>query len=104
MFTPDQKHILIDGFYDEVEPADAHDEASSGSPRAHARPRRSLAVRTMCAASSTISTASPLLRKYLYQPTLNIDGIVGGHWQEGTKTIIPHEAKAKVDVRMVRHI
>jgi acetylornithine deacetylase/succinyl-diaminopimelate desuccinylase-like protein len=42
-----------------------------------------------------------LLRRYLYQPTLNIDGIVSGHIAEGTKTIIPHEARAKVDVRMV---
>jgi acetylornithine deacetylase/succinyl-diaminopimelate desuccinylase-like protein len=36
----------------------------------------------------------------LYQPTLNIDGIWGGYTGEGVKTILPHEATAKVDSRL----
>jgi acetylornithine deacetylase/succinyl-diaminopimelate desuccinylase-like protein len=37
---------------------------------------------------------------YLYQPTLNIDGIWGGYTGEGVKTILPHTASAKVDSRL----
>ncbi len=42
-----------------------------------------------------------LLRHYLYDPTLNIDGIVGGYTDMGIKTLLPHKATAKMDVRMV---
>ena len=101
MITADQKHILVDGFYDEVEPADAHDEALLATLAPTLDPDERLRGDDVRRFKYDLDGV-PLLRKYLYQPTLNIDGIVGGHWQEGTKTIIPHEAKAKVDVRMVR--
>ncbi|MGI8854898.1 MAG: M20/M25/M40 family metallo-hydrolase [Thermomicrobiales bacterium] len=103
MITTDQKHILIDGFYDEVEPADAHDEALLATLAPTLDPDEQLQSDEVRRFKYDLDGV-PLLRKYLYQPTLNIDGIVGGHWQEGTKTIIPHEAKAKVDVRVVRNM
>jgi acetylornithine deacetylase/succinyl-diaminopimelate desuccinylase-like protein len=46
-----------------------------------------------------ISGQDALLR-YLYDPTLNIDGIWGGYTGEGSKTILPHQATAKVDSRL----
>jgi hypothetical protein len=36
------------------------------------------------------------------QPTINIEGLVGGYTGPGGKTILPHRAGAKVDVRLVR--
>lgn len=42
-----------------------------------------------------------LLERYLYSPTLNIDGIWGGHIGPGTKTVLPHEVHARVDIRLV---
>jgi acetylornithine deacetylase/succinyl-diaminopimelate desuccinylase-like protein len=42
-----------------------------------------------------------ILRKYLYDSTLNIDGISAGYTGEGSKTLVPHRAVAKVDVRLV---
>ncbi|HYF93784.1 MAG TPA: M20/M25/M40 family metallo-hydrolase [Symbiobacteriaceae bacterium] len=42
-----------------------------------------------------------LLKQYLYEPSLNMDGIWGGYSGEGTKTVIPREARAKLDVRLV---
>ena len=103
MITQDEKHILVDGFYDEVEPADAHDEALLAALAPTLDPAERLKGDEVRRFKYDLNGVD-LLRKYLYQPTLNIDGIVGGHWQEGTKTIIPHEAKAKVDVRMVRNM
>ncbi|MEO6487347.1 MAG: M20/M25/M40 family metallo-hydrolase, partial [Thermoanaerobaculia bacterium] len=41
------------------------------------------------------------LRRYLFDTTLNIDGIWGGYAGEGVKTILPHKATAKVDSRLV---
>ncbi|MGH8497060.1 MAG: M20/M25/M40 family metallo-hydrolase [Gammaproteobacteria bacterium] len=38
--------------------------------------------------------------RYLYMPTLNIDGIWSGYTGEGVKTILPHKATAKVDSRL----
>lgn len=40
------------------------------------------------------------IMRYLYHPTLNIDGIRGGYTDQGVKTILPHKATAKVDSRL----
>ncbi len=45
-------------------------------------------------------TGTEAVLDYLYQPTLNIDGIWGGYTDEGVKTILPHTASAKVDSRL----
>lgn len=100
MFTPDQKHILIDGFYDEVAPPSAHDEVLLERLAETIDPTDQLAPNDVRRFKYDL-TGVDLLRKYLYQPTLNIDGLISGHTAEGTKTIIPHEARAKIDVRMV---
>jgi acetylornithine deacetylase/succinyl-diaminopimelate desuccinylase-like protein len=100
MLTPDQKHILIDGFYDDVASPGAHDEALllrlAGSFDSVSELEKNDVQRFKYDLDGV-----DLLKKYLYQPTLNIDGIISGHTEAGTKTIIPHEARAKVDVRMV---
>lgn len=41
------------------------------------------------------------LRKYLFSPTLNINGIWSGYTGPGTKTLLPNKITAKVDVRLV---
>ncbi len=50
-----------------------------------------------------IGGASPreALYKYLFDPTLNIDGMWAGYTGEGGKTILPHKANAKLDFRLV---
>ena len=35
------------------------------------------------------------------QPTVNIEGLVGGYTGPGGKTILPHRAVAKIDMRLV---
>jgi acetylornithine deacetylase/succinyl-diaminopimelate desuccinylase-like protein len=39
--------------------------------------------------------------QYLFNTTLNVDGFGAGYTGEGTKTILPHRALAKVDSRLV---
>jgi acetylornithine deacetylase/succinyl-diaminopimelate desuccinylase-like protein len=100
MITPDQKHILVDGFYDDIVPPSAEDEALLEKLIDTVDPLDELMKHEVKRIKNQLEGVD-LLRKYLYQPTLNIDGIISGHTAEGTKTIIPHEARAKVDVRMV---
>ena len=42
-----------------------------------------------------------LLKKLYYMPTANICGFVSGHTGEGTKTVLPCKAMAKMDFRLV---
>jgi acetylornithine deacetylase/succinyl-diaminopimelate desuccinylase-like protein len=41
------------------------------------------------------------LKKYLFEPTLNINGIVSGYTGPETKTLLPHKITVKMDVRLV---
>ncbi len=44
-----------------------------------------------------------LLTKFLFEPTINLCGIYAGYIDHGgTKTILPHQAYAKVDIRLVK--
>jgi acetylornithine deacetylase/succinyl-diaminopimelate desuccinylase-like protein len=40
-----------------------------------------------------------LLKKGLYEPIVNIDGIHAGYYGKGTKTVLPRSASAKIDIR-----
>jgi acetylornithine deacetylase/succinyl-diaminopimelate desuccinylase-like protein len=41
------------------------------------------------------------LIRLVSQPTINIEGLVGGYTGPGGKTILPHRAVAKIDMRLV---
>ena len=41
------------------------------------------------------------LERLVSQPTVNIEGLVGGYTGSGGKTILPHKAVAKLDLRLV---
>jgi acetylornithine deacetylase/succinyl-diaminopimelate desuccinylase-like protein len=46
------------------------------------------------------ATGRDAIMRYLYDPTLNVDGMWSGYTGEGVKTILPHRAVAKVDSRL----
>jgi acetylornithine deacetylase/succinyl-diaminopimelate desuccinylase-like protein len=41
------------------------------------------------------------LQRLLFRPTVNIEGLVGGYTGPGGKTVLPHKAVAKLDLRLV---
>jgi acetylornithine deacetylase/succinyl-diaminopimelate desuccinylase-like protein len=41
------------------------------------------------------------LERLVSRPTVNIEGLVGGYTGPGGKTILPHQAAAKIDLRLV---
>lgn len=45
-------------------------------------------------------TGRDAIIRYLYMPTLNVDGIWGGYIEAGSKTVLPHKATAKMDARL----
>ncbi len=42
-----------------------------------------------------------IIRHYMFDSTMNINGLVSGYTGPGSKTVVPHRAVAKVDVRLV---
>lgn len=42
-----------------------------------------------------------ILRKYCFEPSVNIAGLISGYTEEGYSTILPDRALAKVDIRLV---
>ena len=44
------------------------------------------------------------IRARSYEPTANIQGIIAGYTGPGTKTIVPNEARARLDFRLIPNI
>ena len=47
------------------------------------------------------SSGREALELLVSRPTVNIEGLVGGYTGPGGKTILPHKASAKLDLRLV---
>lgn len=100
LVSPDQTRVTIAGFYDDTLPASEEDDALLEALRPTfdaAAQLEEFGVRRFKYAFSGL----PLLRKYLYEPTCNLDGLTGGHAGPGDKSVIPHTASAKFDCRLV---
>lgn len=96
--SPDGK-VLIDGFYDDVVAPNEDDEAIL-----RALPFEEEAERERLGVDSFVGgdTGVDLLRRYYFEPTCNIAGIVAGFTVPGaSKTVLPKEAMAKLDMRLV---
>lgn len=46
-------------------------------------------------------TDEEVLRKYMFEPSVNVSGLLSGYTGEGYSTILPDKAVAKVDIRIV---
>lgn len=89
--------IAIPGFYDEVVPLDAAARAAFAAlPFDETEYRDSLGVTTL-----TGEPGYSALERKAARPTLDVNGIWGGFQGEGSKTIIPGRAHAKVSCRLV---
>jgi len=100
LLSPDQTKILIDGLYDTVEPVSPEDEDLLERLGPSFRPETQLEEYQVKRFKYDLP-AKDLARKYLFEPSLNIDAFVSGPSGEGDKTVLPFEARAKVDIRLV---
>lgn len=89
--------ITIDGFYENVLPLTDEERAALALlPLDEEAVRRELGLQHFDA---------PLTRGYYERlsawPTFTINGLHGGYAGPGSKTVLPHEAMAKCDIRLV---
>jgi len=99
MAGPDER-IRIDGIYDRVHAPSPEDEAVLAALAETFDPSVTLRSNDVRRFKYDLRGVE-LLRRYLFEPILNIDGIAGGHFGPGTKTLLPHEITAKMHVRLV---
>jgi acetylornithine deacetylase/succinyl-diaminopimelate desuccinylase-like protein len=100
--TPDGNTILVPRYYDAIRPpSDEEQQLTNGMlPRWIAQDsvaREGLGVRQWIGGMN----ARDALIEYLFNTTLNVDGIWAGYTGPGMKTILPHVATAKLDSRLV---
>ncbi len=100
MFSFDQRTVTVEGFRDGALPPSAEDEGLLAALAGRFDPQTQLDTDEVRRFTHD-RWGVDLLRTYLYEPSLNVDGLVSGHPGEGTKTILPHEAIAKMDARFV---
>lgn len=89
--------VRVPGFERDIRPPTAAEErlaAEAAFPMEVAR--SGLGVPSFEAADG-----AALARRVMFRPNFNVNGFRSGHIGEGSKTIIPAEAVAKVDVRLV---
>lgn len=90
----------VDGFFDKVRPISPQlkrilDEAIP--KRNEAQTKRALGVERWINDEKWEDS----LMRLVSQPTINIEGLVSGYTGPGGKTILPHRAVAKIDMRLV---
>jgi acetylornithine deacetylase/succinyl-diaminopimelate desuccinylase-like protein len=89
--------VTIDGFYDNVRPLTALErEALAKLPGDIEATKRALEVQQLDAPPER-----GLDERVMAWPTLTINGFHGGYTGPGSKTVLPHEAFVKCDIRLV---
>lgn len=89
--------VTIPGFYDDVrELTPAEREAFNRAPFDAEAYKRSLDVEELAGEEGYTT-----LERTGVRPSLDVNGIWGGYIEEGTKTIIPSKASAKISMRLV---
>jgi acetylornithine deacetylase/succinyl-diaminopimelate desuccinylase-like protein len=93
----DQGRITVEGFHDQVEPL--------GPTEREALERLPVDVEAVKAELGLEALDAPAGRGFAERlaawPTLTINGLHGGYGGQGTQTVLPSEAAAKCDVRLV---
>ena len=94
---PDER-IKIPGFYEQVKPPTAKDlEFLAGLPDESEKLKEVYGLKGFLKGLSGLE----LRRAAVFEPTCTICGLSSGYQGPGTKTVLPAEAKAKVDFRLV---
>jgi len=90
-------HITIEGFYDDVElVTDAERKEMAKTPFDLDEYKKDLGVNEVKGEEGYTS-----LERVSIRPTLDVNGIWGGYTGEGSKTVLPSKAYAKISMRLV---
>jgi acetylornithine deacetylase/succinyl-diaminopimelate desuccinylase-like protein len=89
--------ITIEGFHDAIVPPTAEErEAAARLPLDLDGIKQSLGLTRLDAPAGR-----GYYERLCFQPTLTINGLHGGYGGPGSKTVLPHEAIAKCDIRLI---
>jgi len=94
------RRILIDGFYDDVKPLSKEEKTlvRDATERFDLEGfKKTLRVKRLVLPDDK---KEELFQQLMTGTTLNIIGIWGGYTEEGVKTVLPHEASCKFDIRL----
>ena len=100
LVKPDGHTPAVEGFFDQVKPLSARQKQilEAAIPKKNeANTKKSLGVAHWFGDEAWHESQLRLVS----QPTINIEGLVGGYTGPGGKTILPHKAVAKIDMRLV---
>jgi acetylornithine deacetylase/succinyl-diaminopimelate desuccinylase-like protein len=100
LVSPDGNDPAIDHFADKARPLSAEEKAmiATAARRMDERAAKRLLGVERWVRDVSFTEALELL---MSRPTVNIEGLVGGYTGPGGKTILPHRAVAKLDLRLV---
>ncbi len=94
----ENEKILVDGFYENVAPPSAEEiRCLKSIPFEEKELKDELGLKQFLKGVSGFEA----LKALLYQPTCTINGLFAGYAGKGSKTVLPHEAMAKLDFRLV---
>lgn len=89
--------VTIAGFYDQIlPPTPLEQQALANLPLDLARIQRDLALTELDQPHDR-----PYYDRLSLWPTFTINGLHGGYGGPGSKTVLPHEARAKCDIRLI---
>jgi acetylornithine deacetylase/succinyl-diaminopimelate desuccinylase-like protein len=90
----------VDGFFERARPLTA---AQEQMVRDHAAKTAESTVKNVLGVLHWVHDANWVDSLMLLEskPTINIEGLVGGYTGPGGKTVLPHQAVAKIDMRLV---
>jgi len=92
------ENILIDGFYDDVRPPTPEEiEAIEAIPSEEEEMRANLGIERFLKGLKGVD----LQLHSILEPACTINGIISGYTGEGSKTVLPCYARAKLDFRLV---
>src|SRR5437870_2912127 len=100
LVSPDGNEPAIEGYTDHVRPLSADEKRmiAEGARRIdEGLAKKQLGVEHWVGDASWPDA----LERLVSRPTVNIEGLVGGYTGPGGKTILPHRAVAKLDLRLV---
>jgi acetylornithine deacetylase/succinyl-diaminopimelate desuccinylase-like protein len=93
-----EEKILIEGFHENVlYPSSEEIECLRRIPFEEEETKKELGLKEFLQSKSGLKA----LKALLYQPTCTINGIISGYTGKGSKTVLPREASAKLDFRLV---
>ena len=94
----ENEKILVEGFYENVVPPSAEEiECLRLIPFEEKELKEELGLKQFLKGVGGFEA----LKVLLYQPTCTINGLIAGYTGKGSKTVLPHEAMAKLDFRLV---